>query len=73
MGVRTALIAVAPIAASTTQAELLGFDLPGNLLKMELQCQELIKQMTELKNDVFTPASDATAATAMSTQITALS
>jgi hypothetical protein len=60
------------IAASISAAELLGIDIPGNMSLAELICQEIIKILTDLKNDVFTPASDTTAATACATQITAL-
>lgn len=73
MGVKTNMAAVAPIAGSITGGELLGYDVPGQLLLLQLKCQEMTKMLTELKNNVFTPASDSTAATAMTTAITALS
>lgn len=72
MGVKTAIAGVTPIAASVTQAETLGIDLPGTLLLAQLKCQELSKLMTDLKTEVFTPASDSTAASTMTTEITAM-
>lgn len=73
MGVRTALLALTPSAGSVTQAETIGTDVAGALSLLELKCQEMIQLMKFLKADVFTPASDSTNATAMDTQVTALS
>lgn len=73
MGVKTNMAAVAPISASITQAEKLGYDVPDLIAGYQLKCQELIKSMTELNANIFTPASDSTASTAMTTAITALS
>lgn len=72
MGVKTALAATAPIPASITQAESLGIDVPGNLALLALKCQEVTALMKLLNTDVFTPASDATAAAIMAAQVTAM-
>lgn len=72
MSVKSAIAAISPIAASVTQAEKLGFDLNGNLTLLQLKCDELVDLMTTLNTDVFTPAGDTTASTAITTEVTAV-
>lgn len=72
MGVRATLLTVAPIAASKTQAVLLGVDIVGLLASAELKCQEAMQILSVLNTDVFTPAGDATAQGIMTAQTTAL-
>lgn len=73
MGVKTALAAVVPTNTSVNNAEVIGFSVNDNLTLAKQKCDELAALLLVLKNEVFTPASDSTAATAMTTQITALS
>lgn len=72
MGVRTSLLALTFPGATITQAEKLGIDLPGCIAQIELKCQEMSTLMTGLSADVFTPASDSTNSSSMTTQIAAL-